>query len=250
MFNREIEHVNFGAYFDAVSRFGWYHSIRLEILHKIFFMIFPKIFIWHELPRIGAKCEFAGELCTDHWILHKILSNICPRQVCREHFGSPVGISVFDFFFIKKIKIRYLLNIVFFYRDGLTGRTRCQIREFWGGLVVRFGRVFVKAWWQIRGVRCQISASFGGALSDLGDALSDFGGWVARFGGALSDLGFFRPCVVRFGILSTVPCQIGYFLSVRCQIWAFFSVRCQIWELWENGPVKWGSGGQNKKKLW
>ena len=118
MFNREIEHVNFGAYFDAVSRFGWYHSIRLEILHKkIFFMIFPKFLIWHELPRIGAKCEFSGEFCSDHWILHKILSNICPRQVCREHFGSPVGISVFDFFlYIKKSRFVTFSTSAFNYR--------------------------------------------------------------------------------------------------------------------------------------
>ena len=85
---------------------------------------------------------------------------------------------------------------------------------------------------QIWEVRCQIS---GGELPDSGMRCQI---WDS-FDRALSDLGSFF----------TVRCQIWAFFSVRCQIWAFFSVRCQIWELWENGPVKWGSGGQNKKTM-
>ena len=54
---------------------------------------------FRELPR---NAGFSGKFCWYHWILHKILCNLCPWQVCRANLGSTVWIWGFVFFIKKK----------------------------------------------------------------------------------------------------------------------------------------------------
>ena len=111
MLNRDIEIVHFGADFDSESRFGWHHSIRLEILHKKHFSWFFRKF-WsdmscRELPRIaGSHANFVD---TTGFSIKFCATYVLGRSV--EQIWAPLYGFRGLFFYNKKNKICYHPNL-------------------------------------------------------------------------------------------------------------------------------------------
>ena len=101
--NREIEKCVFEDDFGAVEQNGWYYSIRHEILHKKHISwFFRKFWSGMNCRELQLDFEIPGGFCSDYWILHEILSNICASEIPSSKWNGSDSKDRFYFIFYKK----------------------------------------------------------------------------------------------------------------------------------------------------